>query len=64
MTTAKKIETQLTEILEDQFGVSPRAASDDQFYRALALYLKGVLAEKHRMFHVHSVSRGRKGSTT
>ena len=60
MTTAKKIETQLTEILEDQFGVSPRAASDDQFYRALALYLKGVLAEKHRMFHVHSVSRGRK----
>jgi starch phosphorylase len=60
MKNPKRLEAQLKSILSNQFGTTPEMASDEQFYRALAILVRNVLAERHKAFQVRSVSSGRK----
>ncbi|MEG1773276.1 MAG: glycogen/starch/alpha-glucan phosphorylase [Oscillospiraceae bacterium] len=55
-TAARLIEKKLTE----EISVRPDAASDEQFYRAVALTVRDILEEKHRSFAVNELSHGKK----
>lgn len=57
--TKEELKEELKRVLYNKFDVKPEAASDAQFYEALATIVVSIMAEKRRHFtnHVHSVGQ-------
>ncbi len=56
----EKLSLLITQKLREALGVEPKAASNDQYYKACALVLVDLLEEKHRRFSADGQSEGKK----
>ena len=58
--TKKELEEMITSRLSHFFGVSPKEATDDQFYRALSMIARDMIRESRRKFDAESKEKGQK----
>ncbi len=58
--TKKELEEMITSRLSHFFGVSPKDATDDQFYRALSMIARDMIRESRRKFDAESKEKGQK----
>ncbi|MGN0573305.1 MAG: glycogen/starch/alpha-glucan phosphorylase [Acutalibacteraceae bacterium] len=58
--TKKELEEMITSRLSHFFGVSPKDATDDQFYRALSMIARDMTRESRRKFDAESKEKGQK----
>ena len=58
--TKEQIVRHLTRILASEMSVSPDLATDTQYYRASALYLRDLMEQQQRRFLAGAASRGEK----
>ncbi len=58
--TKKQLEEMLSSKLSHFFGVSPKDATDDQFYRALSIIVRDMVRDSRREFDKKSLEQGQK----
>lgn len=57
---AEQLQRLIVDNLKVMFSVSEESASDQQYYKAVAVTVKNILEQKRRLFMSHSRSEGRK----